>query len=328
MTRLSVIVPTAGRSAHLEACLRSLRADVGDDAEILLTVSPDVAVEAVVAPVAELCDHILDVPAGFAAANNHAFRVARGEYLACVNDDAIIEPGWSQELVGLLDRQRRIAAVQGIVMKLGGQHIDGAGIGWNSSFQAIQLGHGEPMPAGAGKTPRPVFGVSATAAVFRRSALQEVAIGATSADRPFGDGPFDERLFAYYEDVDLALRLHAAGHQTWIVPAARALHAGSSTGRRLPWGGRALIHGNRILVLARRLRTGDFISILPAVLLRDLRDAAGHLRSGDVSAAVGVFVGGCRALGRLPSRLFTAGGRQGIAALRRFPSQLDEVLGG
>ncbi|MEO1083781.1 MAG: hypothetical protein AAFY88_06025, partial [Acidobacteriota bacterium] len=64
------------------------------------------------------------------------------------------------------------------------------------------------------------------------------------------------------------------------------------------------------------------------VLMRDLRDAAGHLRSGSFSAAVGVLAGWCRALPRLPSRLFTAGGRQGLAALRRFPSRLDEVLGG
>ncbi|MEM1178103.1 MAG: glycosyltransferase family 2 protein [Acidobacteriota bacterium] len=327
MTRLSVVVPTAGRSGHLEACLRALRADVGDDAEILLTVSPEVAVEAVVAPVAELCDHILDVPAGFAAANNHAFRVARGEYIACVNDDAVIEPGWTQELTGLLDRQQRIAAVQGLVLQFGTQRIDGAGIGWNAWFQAVQLGHGEELPANVGKTPRPVFGVSATAAIFRRSALAEMATGVTPS-RPFGDGPFDERLFAYYEDVDLAMRLHAAGHQAWLAPTARTQHVGSLTGRRLPWGGRALIHGNRILVLARRLRTGDFIATLPTVLMRDLRDLGGHLRSGSMSAAVGVIAGWCRAFPRLPSRLFTGGGRVPLPGLRRFSSRLSEVLGG
>ena len=336
--RLSIVVPTAGRSPHLEACLRALRSDAGPDAEILLTVAPQVAVEAVVAPVALLCDHVLDVPDGFAAANNAAFRIARGQYIACVNDDALVEPGWSEKLTGLLDRQQRVASVQGLVLRLGAQEVDGAGIGWNSWLQAVQLGHGDNIPTASSTnrslgTPRPIFGVSATAAIFRRSALESLAeregqdMGPVSASRPFGDGPFDPRLFAYYEDVDLALRLHAAGHQAWLVPEARARHVGSLTGRRLPWSGRALIHGNRLMVLARRLHGGDFIASLPRLLLRDLRDAARHVSAGELRTAAGVVAGWARALPRLPGRLFAPGGRLPVGQLHRFPSRLDEVLG-
>ena len=332
--RLSIVVPTAGRSPHLEACLRALRSDAGNDAEILLTVAPHVAVEAVVAPVVELCDHVLDVPDGFAAANNAAFRIARGQYIACVNDDALVEPGWSEKLTGLLDRQQRVASVQGLVLRLGAQEVDGAGIGWNAWLQAVQLGHGDSPPATSRSlgTPRPIFGVSATAAIFRRSALESLAeretidMGPVSTSRPFGDGPFDPHLFAYYEDVDLALRLHAAGHQAWLVPDARARHVGSLTGRRLPWSGRALIHGNRLMVLARRLHGGDFIASLPRLLLRDLRDAARHLSDGELRTAAGVLAGWGRALPRLPSRLFKPGGRLPVGQLQRFPSELDEVL--
>ena len=104
----------------------------------------------------------------------------------------------------------------------------------------MQVGHGEAAPregedGGAAGGARQVFGVSATAAVYRRSALDEV-------------GLFDERLVSWYEDVDLAVRLRAAGWRALHVPAARALHAGGATARRLSWRYGRLLYGNRWLV--------------------------------------------------------------------------------
>ncbi|MGZ4186836.1 MAG: glycosyltransferase family 2 protein [Solirubrobacteraceae bacterium] len=37
-------------------------------------------------------------------------------------------------------------------------------------------------------------------------------------------GPFDDRIFLYYEDLDLALRAGEHGVQTWFCPSARVLH--------------------------------------------------------------------------------------------------------
>jgi GT2 family glycosyltransferase len=37
-------------------------------------------------------------------------------------------------------------------------------------------------------------------------------------------GPFDERIFLYYEDLDLALRAGEQGIETWFCPSARVLH--------------------------------------------------------------------------------------------------------
>lgn len=42
-------------------------------------------------------------------------------------------------------------------------------------------------------------------------------------------GGYDEGFFAYYEDVDLALRARAAGARVALVPDARALHATSAS---------------------------------------------------------------------------------------------------
>ncbi|MCR4279069.1 MAG: hypothetical protein NUV81_04205, partial [bacterium] len=60
-----------------------------------------------------------------------------------------------------------------------------------------------------------VFGISGACALFRASALQDVA-----EDGAF----FDEDFFAYKEDVDLAWRMQILGHNVHIVPTATVWH--------------------------------------------------------------------------------------------------------
>jgi GT2 family glycosyltransferase len=69
-----------------------------------------------------------------------------------------------------------------------------------------------------------VFGTSASAGFYRRSALDRA-------------GLFPEEFGSYFEDVDLAFRLNAAGYQTMYEPASRVLHHVSASygkvGRKL-----------------------------------------------------------------------------------------------
>jgi hypothetical protein len=66
------------------------------------------------------------------------------------------------------------------------------------------------------EAPTPPIGPSGAAAAFDRDVF-------------LGIGGFDEALFAYWEDVDLVLRLRAAGASCRLVPEARALHDHSAT---------------------------------------------------------------------------------------------------
>jgi len=43
------------------------------------------------------------------------------------------------------------------------------------------------------------------------------------------NGGFDERFFAYLEDVDLGLRLQAAGNHGYYIPGAKVYHHGAAT---------------------------------------------------------------------------------------------------
>jgi GT2 family glycosyltransferase len=287
--RLSLVVPTVGRSALLAQCLEALRKDAGEQAEILVVAQG----EAAGADFGSWADQVIRRPEklGFAAANNLGFRAASGEYVGTINDDAVIEPGFCARLCALLDENEKAAAVQGVNLQLGDPgKVDGAGIGFNKWWQAVQLGLGEEavaMPA----SPVEIFGVSATAAIYRRSTLEKVALP--------GGQFFAEELFTYYEDVELAARLRQAGFEAWLEPRARAAHAGSASLSTLRFAGRTLIHGNRLPVVARLLG-GAFWRRLPLMLLREARDFGRLVLTGKIAGAWGVTLGFGRGLRLLP----------------------------
>jgi GT2 family glycosyltransferase len=75
--------------------------------------------------------------------------------------------------------------------------------------------NGTPVSALDAATPAPI-GPCTAAAAFHRPAFAEV-------------GGFDERLFAYWEDVDLVLRLLRTGGRCVLAHGARGTHEHSAT---------------------------------------------------------------------------------------------------
>jgi len=289
--RATAIVPTMGTSPWLGRCLEALREAGGPELEIVLVAQGRGGLAAAESA-SRLADRTLrfERNAGFAVANNRALAATGGELVATVNDDAVVDAGWYRSLVAALDAEPQAAAAQGVNLRLGDPAVaDGCGLEWNPHWQAVQIAHGQAPPPPS-EPVREVFGVSATAALYRRSALAEVALAGEA---------FDVRLVSYYEDVDLACRLRAAGYGALLVPAARAEHAGSASGRRLALGGWRLVYGNRYLVLARLLGRA-FGAELPRAWRRDARDLGAALARGDGRRAAGVVAGWGRAARLLP----------------------------
>jgi O-antigen biosynthesis protein len=291
---VSAVVPTLGRSALLVPCLEALRRE-GAGGGLEVVVVDQGARPAALPP--SLADQVVRPGGnlGFAGGTNRGIAASSGKLVALVNDDALVDPGWLPALRDAMAAHPRAAAAQGVNLQLDRPEItDGRGLGWNRSWQAVQLGVGEPAPAAgvaAGEIEE-VFGVSATAALFRRDALLATALP--------GGQVFDARLGSYYEDVDLACRLRAAGLVALSVPAARARHAGSVTGRTLGSARWAAIYGNRHLVLARHLGATYWRS-LPRLLGRDARDLARAVLTRDGSRLAGIARGWARAARHLPA---------------------------
>jgi len=239
----------------------------------------------------QLYDRLIIAPAnsGFAVSCNLGLAACDTPYAALVNDDAVVEPDWLSILVRELEKDPQAAAAQGVNLKMNDLgEIDGCGIAWNRRWQPIQLDNGFHRPSAT--QVREIFGVSATAAVYRFDALTRAAIERRQI--------FDPGLHTYYDDVDLASRLQAAGCRSLLVPEAKAYHAGgASTADALSWRHRQL-YGNRLLVLARLLGR-SFWFRLPIILRPDIGDLYRATTRRDGVRIRGILRGWSRAATRL-----------------------------
>ena len=167
--------------------------------------------------------------------------------MALINNDVILDRDWLRTVKDALDSDPKLAAVQTIIRR-DAQTIDGAGIDISDgTFRQIGYGSaiGTPLPE--------AWGVSATATLYRRSAL--------------GDHVFDERFFAYYEDVELSARLHQDGWGTRVLLIEKATHRGSASASIL--GRRAVRLRTRNRYWVARLHRG--VGRKSSLLAEDVR---------------------------------------------------------
>lgn len=200
---------------------------------------------------------------GFAAAANEGIVRTRAPFVLLLNNDAVLAPDYTARLAARLALDGRLAAVQGLVLEKGGVRIDNAGFRWNDRGEAVPILGGEEA-SHVRATTFEVPGVSATAVLFRRDALTDVA--------PHGLF-FDDRFFAYYEDVDLSLRLSRAGWRFACDPQAVAWHEGARTGRRTPFRRAVWTARNRWRTLVGNFDRRLLVRNLPRLLRADLAHA-------------------------------------------------------
>jgi N-acetylglucosaminyl-diphospho-decaprenol L-rhamnosyltransferase len=149
---------------------------------------------------------------GFGNALNRAVQEAGEGPIVLLNDDAVAEPQLIERLLADSGRAELVAAV--LLSERDPSRIDSAGVVVDQTLMAFDHLCGEPVSA-LEKAPDPL-GPTGGAALYDRDAFNAV-------------GGFDERIFLYYEDVDLALRLRANGARCVLSPHARAIHGYSMT---------------------------------------------------------------------------------------------------
>ncbi|MEA2337911.1 MAG: hypothetical protein QOE82_1918 [Thermoanaerobaculia bacterium] len=265
MTDISVIVLDIDGGDMLRACLDSIAAQTLPPREVIVFDNGSRT------PVAERIAfrhglHLFrsSTNLGFAGGNNAAYRHATGGYIALINNDVILDRDWLATVAAALDADPKVAAVQTIIRR-DETTIDGAGIDISDgTFRQIRhvagvgsrewgVGAKPASPTPDSRPPTPAWGVSATAALYRREAL--------------GETIFDESLFAYYEDVDLCARLHEAGWRTEVLPVIKATHRGSQSAAVLGGDALRLRTRNRYLVARRHRGVGR----IGALLIEDLK---------------------------------------------------------
>ena len=217
---VSFIVVNYNGGAVLRDCLRSLFAQTFRAFELLLVDngSSDGSCDAAEREFPGLTVLRYGENLGFAEANNRAIALAKGEFLALINNDATLDPAWTERMVEALERapEAGAAACRTLQMRQS-ELIDSVGFAFYSCA-SVATWKGEAAGSFSSPAHSP-FGATASAALYRRSALRAVGV------------PFHPEYFCYYEDTDLAVRLVLFGFSTVYVPEAIAHHLGSYTGR-------------------------------------------------------------------------------------------------
>lgn len=150
--------------------------------------------------------------AGFGRAVNTGVRTSQAELVIVVNNDMVLEPAFVAEVCRALEAEDcSVAALQ---LAPDGS-IDTIGVGCDQSLDGFDVGHGEPVSVAVARFGH-ALGPSGGAAGFRRETFLET-------------GGYDEAIFAYLEDLDLAIRLHTAGVPTRFAAGAVAHHRHSAT---------------------------------------------------------------------------------------------------
>ncbi len=235
---VAVVVVTWDSAAVIEACLRSAAAECPAEIMVVDNGSRDDTLARVMAVAPEAHIISLDTNHGFAGGCNIGVANTSAPYILFLNDDARLEPGYLAVLVRALEANPQAASVTGkLVWGQGaGRWIDSAGIAMRFyALRPADRGHGE-IDRGQYDEPSECFGPSGAAALYRREALTSV-----------GPEIFDEDLFAYFEDVDLAWRLRRAGWRHLYEPRATAQHTRrGADAKPIPIAARAFF--NRYLV--------------------------------------------------------------------------------
>lgn len=157
---------------------------------------------------------------GFAEGNNvglrylleHAF-----DLILVLNNDTIVDPDCLRELKRVAEAEP--AAAYGATI----YELSAPGRIWygGGSISPLTLdARHETAPAVIDSTPRPTDFITGCCLMLRSDALRNI-------------GLFDKDFFAYYEDVDWALRAKASGERLLHVPSATVRHDVSYSFRRV-----------------------------------------------------------------------------------------------
>lgn len=269
---VSVTIVTYNSGRYIKRCLESVLAQKGPKFEVIVIDNNSTdGTRDILESYEDRCTIIYnDRNVGFAAAQNQAIRLARGNWVLTLNPDVLLMPYFIQALLEAGRLDNRIGTVCGKLLVMSPDfnidakpRVDSTGIYFTPYLRHLDRGSRQ-IDNGHYLKREYVFGATAAAALYRREMIDDISI----------DGEFfDSDFFVYREDADVAWRAQIMGWRCLYTPYARGYHVRAV----LPGNRRALpkeinMHSvkNRFLMRVKNI-TGDLYRRywLP-ITLRDL----------------------------------------------------------
>lgn len=190
---------------------------------------------------------------GFAAAVNLGAARVSATMILVLNADTMLEPGAVRVMAEALVADSALGGVQPRVLQLeegreqlvSEARLYSVGQRLGRDGRAFEEGAGEAQGAEV-ERPREVFGVCGAACLLRRELFDAL-------------GGYDERYFAFYEDVDLNVRARIAGWHFVYAPEAVVWHVGNAS-----WMAEAPRPGAWNARLVARNRVATQLKFMPA----------------------------------------------------------------
>ena len=230
---LSIVIPSWNTRELLEACLRSLQAADLPEHEIVIVDngSEDDTVAVLQADWPQVRLFLNETNEGFAPACNRGMRESSGRYILLLNTDTEVRPDAIQKLYRFLQESREYAAAAPKLIYPDGRvqkschRFPGLATAFFFSTPVEKWWPKSPemkryfMMDWDHEGDRDIDQPPAACMLVRADVLAEI-------------GLFDEKLWLFYNDVDLSLRLAQAGWKSRYLGSAVVVHhEGASTAK-------------------------------------------------------------------------------------------------
>ncbi|MFH1549608.1 MAG: glycosyltransferase family 2 protein [Planctomycetota bacterium] len=216
---LSVVIPNYNGARFIRDCLKSVLAqEIDGNMEVIVVddKSPDGSAEIVRAefPGVRLIEN--DAKSEFVGSANRGMQTAKGKYVAVLNNDVTVAPGWASAACRVMEEDKEAGAVAcKVLSSKDHDRIDSAGQKYCRFGWARRIGHNaKDGPRFAVR--KRVFGPVGTAAFYRRDVLEKT-------------GYYEDFFESYYEDADLNHRINRLGYKCVYEPRSVVYHYGSAS---------------------------------------------------------------------------------------------------
>ncbi len=215
---LSILIPVRDRWALTRDCLEAIRRNTKGPWEVIVV--DNGSSDETAAKLAGMEDVLVlrsESNLGFARANNLAAGHARGELLVLLNNDTIVQEGWDEPLRREL--ADRVTGIVGLRLVYPDGTIQHAGVAFGENGLPWHIYRGLPGMADPVMHRRELSAVTGACLGIRRD-LYAAMKG------------LDENFVNCYEDIDLCLRVRAAGFRVVYNPEGSVIHLEGKTAGR------------------------------------------------------------------------------------------------
>lgn len=213
---VTIIIPNYNGKELLKNCIGTLEQQTCPDFKLLVVDngSSDGSVD-VTSEVLDMEMVALTENAGFCGAVNIGIRHVQTPYFILLNNDTEVEAAFVAELLRGIRQSDRIFSCGALMIDYRRREIiDNAGDYYTALGWAAARGKGKKLAGFSAE--KDVFSCCGGAAIYRTAVVKEI-------------GDFDEKHFAYLEDVDMGYRARIHGYRNRYIPGAKVYHVGSAT---------------------------------------------------------------------------------------------------